>query len=337
VTETTMGSDFKVGTRSFVRPLDKDEAAEVSRLTEELYKIDAALRTLRKEKSAQQELDEKINDGLRDQQLRIKSLSEGLKLQEGEFDELIRKKREDNAESEKARKEAEQIAERYRRMADPLRAYRVELEELNRVRARLGPGEFAGAEAGIRGRMVDAALSDFFGDMDRNSKIFNATEKVTTAARDMGFAFSSAFESAVIEGEKLGDVLRGLAKDLATVFLRMSITNPLLNAAFGGASGWSALPTMFGGGKADGGPVSSGTPYMVGERGPELFVPRGNGTIVPNHALGGGGDTFSFTTNVGAGVTAQQLGPILALHERNIMGKIADAKRRRTSLGAALA
>lgn len=38
--------------------------------------------------------------------------------------------------------------------------------------------------------------------------------------------------------------------------------------------------------RAMGGPVSQGQPYMVGERGPELFVPRGGGTIVPN---GGGG------------------------------------------------
>lgn len=39
-------------------------------------------------------------------------------------------------------------------------------------------------------------------------------------------------------------------------------------------------------GKASGGPVSGGTPYMVGERGPELFVPATSGTIIPN---GGGG------------------------------------------------
>ena len=38
-------------------------------------------------------------------------------------------------------------------------------------------------------------------------------------------------------------------------------------------------------GRAEGGPVSQGTPYMVGEEGPELFVPRASGKIVPN-ALG---------------------------------------------------
>jgi hypothetical protein len=38
-------------------------------------------------------------------------------------------------------------------------------------------------------------------------------------------------------------------------------------------------------GRASGGPVSAGTPYVVGENGPELFVPDGNGQIVPNSRL----------------------------------------------------
>ena len=37
--------------------------------------------------------------------------------------------------------------------------------------------------------------------------------------------------------------------------------------------------------RADGGPVNNGQPYIVGERGPELFVPGGNGHIVPHEAL----------------------------------------------------
>lgn len=41
-------------------------------------------------------------------------------------------------------------------------------------------------------------------------------------------------------------------------------------------------------GRAAGGPVKALTPYIVGEEGPELFVPRHDGTIVPNHALGAG-------------------------------------------------
>jgi hypothetical protein len=43
----------------------------------------------------------------------------------------------------------------------------------------------------------------------------------------------------------------------------------------------------FGGGRAIGGPVSSGTSYLVGERGPELFVPSSGGSIIPNNKMGG--------------------------------------------------
>lgn len=49
-----------------------------------------------------------------------------------------------------------------------------------------------------------------------------------------------------------------------------------------GRSALSSVKDLF---RAEGGPVSSRTPYIVGERGPELFVPNNSGTIVPNNAL----------------------------------------------------
>lgn len=65
-------------------------------------------------------------------------------------------------------------------------------------------------------------------------------------------------------------------------------------------------------GRAVGGPVASGMPYVVGERGPELFVPSSNGTIIPNNAslsggapamVGGsaGGNTYAITVQAGVG------------------------------------
>jgi hypothetical protein len=39
--------------------------------------------------------------------------------------------------------------------------------------------------------------------------------------------------------------------------------------------------------RANGGPVGAGQPYLVGERGPELFIPGAQGNIVPNNAMGG--------------------------------------------------
>jgi phage-related minor tail protein len=42
--------------------------------------------------------------------------------------------------------------------------------------------------------------------------------------------------------------------------------------------------------------VAGGSTYLVGERGPELFTPGTSGSITPNNALGGGGNTI--TVNV---------------------------------------
>jgi hypothetical protein len=62
--------------------------------------------------------------------------------------------------------------------------------------------------------------------------------------------------------------------------------------------------------RAKGGPVSANDVYLVGERGPELFVSDSAGTIVPNHDLmspslsgsgGGGGNTYSITVQAGVG------------------------------------
>ena len=52
-----------------------------------------------------------------------------------------------------------------------------------------------------------------------------------------------------------------------------------------------------GGFLADGGSANANTPYVVGERGPELFVPRSSGTVIPNHALAGAGGTTMVTNN----------------------------------------
>lgn len=48
-----------------------------------------------------------------------------------------------------------------------------------------------------------------------------------------------------------------------------------------------------------GGETSVGKPYVVGERGPEVFVPNQSGRIIPNNKSGGSGGNISFNVNVG--------------------------------------
>ena len=70
-------------------------------------------------------------------------------------------------------------------------------------------------------------------------------------------------------------------------------------------------------GMANGGSVSGRTPYIVGERGPELFVPSTSGTIVPNHRMGGG-VTLAPVYNVDArGASADLVKSLPAILEAN--------------------
>jgi hypothetical protein len=50
--------------------------------------------------------------------------------------------------------------------------------------------------------------------------------------------------------------------------------------------------------RAEGGSVVGGQAYLVGERGPEVFVAGASGTIIPNHALGGGGGGISINAPI---------------------------------------
>jgi len=112
------------------------------------------------------------------------------------------------------------------------------------------------------------------------------TKELDDVARDLGFTFASAFEDAIIEGKKFSDVLKAIAQDIARIVLRKTVTEPAADAITKLVKGFD-FGSIFGGGKALGGPVMGGTSYMVGERGPELFTPGASGIITPNHALGG--------------------------------------------------
>ena len=93
-------------------------------------------------------------------------------------------------------------------------------------------------------------------------------------------------------GAVIGHLGRLLAKIVA-VNIATAILNSLTGGVGGAAKGvdvvgWAGKNLSLTG-LANGGFAAAGTPYMVGERGPELFVPRESGTVVPNHALGSGG------------------------------------------------
>ena len=145
---------------------------------------------------------------------------------------------------------------------------------------------------------------------------------------------NQGFEDAILSGEKLGEVVRSLGRDLVRLVFSQLVTQPLA-AGIGGA-----IKAAFGA-RAMGGPVSSGSPYVVGEKGPELFVPHASGTIVPNNKMGssGGGGNGGVTVNynIAAGVSRAELAPILEQERRRLKAEIPDMVRRGGGYRAAFA
>ena len=99
--------------------------------------------------------------------------------------------------------------------------------------------------------------------------------------------------SAAVDGTKsLAEVASNTLQNIAKQLLNIGVNFALFGVPFGTGKGG-----LLGGFFANGGRPPVGKPSVVGERGPELFVPRSSGTIVPNGSFGGGA---SVTVNVDA-------------------------------------
>jgi hypothetical protein len=167
--------------------------------------------------------------------------------------------------------------------------------------------EVAKATAGIK-----SPLQQWMGEINLDAAAMKDT--LEKAAVDGFGALTDGITEAITGTKSLGaafhDIAGQIIADLVRIAVQQEIVGPLAHALFpdyaGGGSGGggilSAIAGALGGGsgvksgvglfspsnfagRASGGPVDAGTPYMVGEQGRELFIPRTSGVIVPNQRL----------------------------------------------------
>lgn len=85
------------------------------------------------------------------------------------------------------------------------------------------------------------------------------------------------------------DLAKSIIQDLISIQLKasaMKMFGGLFSSLFpGGSTGLASLPSSVNRAFADGGSPPVGVPSLVGEKGPELFIPNQSGTIVPNNQL----------------------------------------------------
>ena len=114
---------------------------------------------------------------------------------------------------------------------------------------------------------------------------YKAIDRVKSMAESMGQAFSDGIKGMITGAmnfkQVMGNVVDSVINKLFELFVVQQIVG-IVSKGISAVTGIQLKP------RAIGGPVQSGGAYMVGERGPEMFVPSRNGSIVPNNALGGG-------------------------------------------------
>jgi hypothetical protein len=159
-------------------------------------------------------------------------------------------------------------------------------------------------------------------DSSLNSLVNGSVAAMTQGFTDM-ITGAKSFKSAI------KDMAKSIIDSLIKMYVQYMIVQPLFDMMFPDArAGKTPVPK-----KALGGPVQSSQPYLVGERGPELFVPNAGGNIIPNNRMGGGGSgvvvnqTINVTTGVQQTVRAE-IATLMPQIANAAKGAVADAKMR---------
>jgi len=136
---------------------------------------------------------------------------------------------------------------------------------------------------------------------DSTKSFFELFESARTASNEISKGFADAIIKSRNDLTSFANFAENILNKIAADILRVSVTEPLVKGIFEEFN-IKSLPG-FGGtkGKALGGPVQANQPVIVGEKGPELLVPRTSGTIVPNNKMGGGNVTIMQNITIATG------------------------------------
>ncbi len=161
----------------------------------------------------------------------------------------------------------------------------------------------------------------------------NATKQMRDATANWVDDFADRLTEFVITGKfQFRDFAQSIIRDLVRIAIQKrlaGIVGSILGGGGGGTTGTATAAAAATAARADGGPVTSGRQYLVGERGPELFVPNVSGTIVPNNSSGSVSVTnvFQISAGVAETVRAEIMAAAPVIEERSKQGVLAAIER----------
>jgi hypothetical protein len=148
--------------------------------------------------------------------------------------------------------------------------------------------------------MIKGILSDFDEVPVSNEfqKVLDAVDELDKSFENIGNAVANSFKGMVTGAMSFRSAMKGIISAVIDELIRLYVVQQIVGVVKGALTS-IGLPLPMAPGKAIGGSVGKNRPYMVGEQGPELFIPGGSGTIIPNRNLpnGGGGSPINISVD----------------------------------------
>ena len=148
-------------------------------------------------------------------------------------------------------------------------------------------------------------------ELEREAALKKQIELYQNVRNIIEQGIGNAIEGLIRRTKTLSEALADIAGSLGRAFLNAGI-NAVVGSVTGGIGG---VPTgdipIDGVRRNSGGPVAGGSPYLVGESGPELFIPGSNGQVTSNNALRMESSMGRYNSGSGGSVTVNYTGPML--------------------------
>jgi hypothetical protein len=198
---------------------------------------------------------------------------------------------------------------------------------------------------------IDAITAEIEAYNQKQEAIERTKEIMDTVKSSMEDAFMS-----MVDGTKSAkDAFKSMAAEIIKELYRVLVVQQLVNGisgAIGGIFGGSAAPVSsprpmanpFLQTRASGGPISANTPYLVGEKGPELVIPRHSGTVVnaaqTAQAMGSGSGDVTVNNNItvtgsDAAMVRTEIAKMIPQITNATKAAVIDAKQRGGQMAAA--
>ena len=327
---------------NFIMGLDEVDhvSDEVNRLMGEVAKAEEKLANMRKEHAKKKKI---ADEGLK-------------KRQEAEKKELTDIEKVAEKTLNKQILQQERLRENVAKTTKELRVLTEARKLEDALRAKLGDSPMAQKEIN---RLVQENMTNLESQIELTMKfekvqlaVKSTVQILQTEFDNLSKNLAKAFVTGQTEGLKFKNILQSLGQQLVKTILDLVIFNQLkagveiiggkvgnavLNRIFGGGAGSGATGevTSDAGFRSTGGAMSAGMPKIVGERGPELFVPNQAGRVIPSsltpNAMGGGSIVVNQSLNFATGIQNTVRAEIISMMpqiQNQTVSAVAEARMR---------